>query len=78
MNEDGRALRRVREQQVRLTGEEAFGIHGAGRDPAQRLAVLIDDRIAVVRHAHARLVEAEAHNHALALLLAGHVGLRGR
>ena len=56
---------------VGLAGQEAFGVHGAGGHPADRLAALVHHRVAVVGHAHALLGEAETDHHALAGLLVG-------
>ena len=57
-----------------VTGQ-ALAVDGAGGDPADALAVAVDNRVAVVGHADALVVEAEAHHHAFAFLLAGHVGI---
>src|SRR5512141_2364715 len=70
MNEDRRAFLDVVLLQIGMTRQEALAVHGAGGDPADALAAFVDHRGAVMRRADALLIEAEAHHHALAFLLA--------
>jgi hypothetical protein len=51
---------RVCHVQIGLTRQEALRVNRAGGHEADAFAVRVDHRVAVVRHAHALVVEAEA------------------
>src|SRR5512143_1096103 len=71
MNEDRRAFFGISILHIGLARQEALAVDGAGGDPADALTGRVNDRVAVVCHSHALVVEAEAHDYALAFLLAG-------
>src|SRR5215213_11291595 len=59
--------------QIGLPRQEALAVDGAGGDEADPFAVPIDHRVAVMRHANALLVEAEADHHAFAFLFTRYI-----
>src|SRR5258706_7264199 len=75
MNEDRRAFCRISKFHKRLTGQEAFTVHGAGGNEANAFPVLVLNRITAMCHAHTLFIEAEANHHTLAFLLACDISL---
>src|SRR5512143_1575217 len=72
---DRGAFGRVRQVEEGLPGKEALAIDRATGHPADGLAGLIHDRVAVVSHADALVIEPEPHNDTFAFLLTLHEGL---
>src|SRR6266498_2696068 len=61
--------------QICLTRQVAVHVDGAGGHPADAFATGIDHRVAVVRHADALFIKAEANDCAFAFLFARHIGI---
>src|SRR5690606_6231059 len=64
------ALLSVFQFDISLAGEGSVAVHGAARHPADHPPAPVEHRVSAVRHAYTFLIEAEAHDHAFALLFA--------